>query len=61
MKHDREDIPTPGEMASTLFTLTKSQKLQVEAIFDLVAALLINVNMAAQTEDKHNLINRKEN
>ena len=61
MRNDREYAPTPQDMGKKIIPLTRSQKLQVEAIMDMIAALLINVRLAAQTEDEHNLINRKEN
>lgn len=46
MRNDRECVPTPQEMGKKIIPLTQSQKLQIEAIFDFVAAFFINMRLA---------------
>lgn len=51
MKTDREYTPTPQELGKTLESLTVPQKLQFEAIVDMVTALLINIHYAQNVKD----------
>ncbi|MBD5143780.1 MAG: hypothetical protein HDT22_09285 [Ruminococcus sp.] len=54
MKTDREYTPTPQELGKTLESLTMPQKLQFEAIMDMVTALLINIHYAQTPQDTGN-------
>lgn len=61
MRTDREYTPTPQELRKTAEAMTMSQKLQFEAIMNMVTALLVSVYQASksETEAKQNLENRK--
>ena len=50
MKTDR-DTPTPQELGKAIESLTTPQKLQFEAIMDMVTALLVSVHYAQISQD----------
>lgn len=45
-----ESTPSPQELNKTFESLTKSQKLQFEAIMNMMTSLLISVYQASRTE-----------
>ncbi|MDE5556242.1 MAG: hypothetical protein K2J32_00930 [Ruminococcus sp.] len=47
-----ESTPTPQELNKTFESLTKSQKLQFEAIMNMITALLVSVYQV-QTAEFH--------
>lgn len=50
MKTNREYTPTPQELNDTFRAMTIEQKLQFEAILNMMTALLINVYHASKLE-----------
>lgn len=51
MRNDREPTPTPEELNKAVSTMTVSQKLQLNAIIDMITALLVSIQQA-QTANK---------
>lgn len=45
-----ESTPTPQELNKTFKSLTKAQKLQFEAIMNMMTALLVSVYQTSKTE-----------
>lgn len=56
MKNNKGYTPTPQELRKTVGSMSQAQKLQFEAIINMVTALLVSVHYAQITE-----INKKEN
>ncbi|MDE6087470.1 MAG: hypothetical protein K2G25_03705 [Oscillospiraceae bacterium] len=50
MKNDSKYTPTPQELSETLESLTTPQKLQLEAIMNMMAALLLSIHYAQNTQ-----------
>ncbi len=49
MRNDRERTLTPEELNKTVSTMTASQKLQLEAIVNMITALLMSIQQAQAT------------
>lgn len=52
MKNDRERVPTPQELSKVVGSMTQAQKLQFDAIINMITALLVSIYQA-QTTDFH--------
>lgn len=48
---NNESTPTPQELNKTFESLTRIQKLQLEAIMNMFTVLLVSVYQASKTED----------
>lgn len=52
MKNENEYTPTPQELSETVRSMTLSQKMQLEAILNMVTSLLISVRQEQQGADR---------
>lgn len=52
MKNENEYTPTPQELSETVMSMTLSQKMQLEAILNMVTSLLISVRQEQQGADR---------
>lgn len=48
---NNESTPTPQELNKTFESLTKIQKLQLEAIMNMFTALLVSVHQTSKIEE----------
>lgn len=50
MRSDKDYTPTPQELNKAVSTMTVSQKLQLNAIIDMITALLVSVQQVQTTK-----------